>query len=76
MAMEKQYTVLEAADACRVTRRTVMRWLADGKITAKKVGRKWLIPTSELVRVLAGAIAEENPPRPYKSKKPKSVNRQ
>lgn len=71
MAIEKQYTVLEAADACRVTRRTVMRWLADGNITAKKVGRKWLIPASELVRVLSGAIAEETPPCPYKAKKSK-----
>lgn len=66
MTIEKQYTAKEAADACRVTWRTVMRWISDEKITAKKVGRKWLIPASEIVRVLSGAIGEDKPaPRSY-----------
>ncbi len=69
MAIEKQYTAKEAADVCRVSWRTVMRWLADEKITAKKVGRKWLIPASELVRVLSGEIGEEKAPPPRNVRK-------
>jgi excisionase family DNA binding protein len=43
----------EFAERCATTAHTVRRWARDGYIKAKKVGpRKWLIPVSELERLL------------------------
>jgi len=53
MAIKDQYfTVSEAAKITGVTRQTMSRWIADGKISAEKVGREVLIEKDELSRYL------------------------
>lgn len=45
MALKDSYfTVAQAAEELGVTRKTISRWLADGKLSAEKVGREKLIP--------------------------------
>lgn len=44
MALKDTYfTILEAAKEFRVTRQTISRWIAEGKIPVEKVGRETLI---------------------------------
>ena len=42
----------EVADAVNVTRRTVRKWIADGKLRALKLGSKWYTTKAELLRCL------------------------
>ncbi len=51
--MREFLTVREVAQPLRITGQTVRRWIQSGQITAQKVGRDWVIPTSELDRLLA-----------------------
>ncbi len=44
----RYYTVKEAAQILRVHPRTVRRWLKEGKLKGKKIGRIWLIPKTEI----------------------------
>jgi len=48
------YTPEEAAVKLKITRRTVYRWLREGKIKATKLGQSplWRIPESEIRRLL------------------------
>ena len=48
MTFEKQYTVTEAAEILRLTRRTIFTYIYAGKIKAAKVGNKWIIPESQI----------------------------
>jgi excisionase family DNA binding protein len=44
----------EIAARLGVTPATVRRWIREGRIQAKKVGaRKWLVPVSEMERLLS-----------------------
>lgn len=56
---EKYLTVTEACEKLRLHRDTVYDWIKDGKIDAvKRPGRgggEWLIPESEISRVLQRA---------------------
>lgn len=55
---EQQFLrVEEVAKLLRTTTRTVYRWLNDGKIVGKKVGRSWRIPR-QAVSDLAGEAME------------------
>jgi len=40
-------TTEEVAQALRVHKATVTRWLKENRLTAMKVGRRWLIPKSD-----------------------------
>ena len=47
--------LLEVKDVCdlyHVTRRTVYRWIEDGKLRGKKAGRKWLFSREAVISVL------------------------
>lgn len=54
-------TVTEACERLRLHRDTVYDWIKDGKLEAVKrpgrgrFGGEWLIPESEIKRVLQGA---------------------
>ena len=50
MAGEEWITVAEAARRCRRSDRRIREWIAEGKIDAKKQGRKWIISAEDLQR--------------------------
>jgi excisionase family DNA binding protein len=45
--IDKYLTTDEIAEALRVHKVTVVRWIREGKLKAKKVGRRWLIKESD-----------------------------
>jgi acetyl-CoA synthetase len=49
--MENHLTVEETARSLKLTVDTVRRWLRDGTIHGRKLGRVWRIPESELQRL-------------------------
>jgi excisionase family DNA binding protein len=53
--MEKVFTVEEAAEQLRVGTETIRRYTKSGKLKAKKIGRRWLIPASQLDSVSESA---------------------
>lgn len=48
------YSGQEAAKLCGVTRMTISRWIASGKMKAQKVGRTLVIPLSEIAKCKRG----------------------
>ena len=54
---KKIYTVTEFSEELGVPQSSVRRWLKTGELRGTKMGKKWLIPFSELDRIL-------NPPPP------------
>ena len=52
--MEQMYTLTQVASIFSVTRQTVLNWVKKGNISAVKVGRKWFVPESEIVRLQHG----------------------
>ena len=52
MALDKFYTVDEAAEALRVSHWTVWSWIQKGKVRGTKVGDRRLIRESELERLI------------------------
>ncbi|MBW1842444.1 MAG: helix-turn-helix domain-containing protein [Deltaproteobacteria bacterium] len=46
------YTVTEFSDELGVPQSSVRRWLKTGELRGTKMGKKWLIPASELNRIL------------------------
>jgi|GEM_PF-4340502 len=49
MALKDSYlTISQAAENLKVTRQTVSRWIAEGKLSAEKVGREKLIPRQDV----------------------------
>ncbi len=47
---DKYFTISEAAQEFGVTRQTISRWVASGKIPAQKIGRETLIEKTQLQR--------------------------
>lgn len=45
-------TVEEAADLLKVSKVTIRRWCADGKLPAFKIGREWRINKLELEKLM------------------------
>lgn len=52
--MAKVLTPDEAAALLKVTERTLLQWLRDGKLPARKIGRRWYISEEALVAFIAG----------------------
>src|SRR5687767_9631487 len=49
------YTLDEVAEAARVTRRTIYRWVSAGRIpSAVKIGKQWVLSEAGLRSLLAG----------------------
>jgi excisionase family DNA binding protein len=57
--MTKVLTAEDAAERLHTTTRTVRRWLRDGRIPGRKVGKAWLIPEAALTKFLRGPVVEE-----------------
>lgn len=79
------YTPEEVAEAAKVSRRTVYRWIASGYLPARKVGlgEAWTVTHSDLALLLSGALRgrkvtgsqeSKSTPAPSKSK-PQSKRR-
>ena len=45
------YEINEALDLLQISRATLFRWIRNGKITPLKLGRRTLIPLSEIKRL-------------------------
>ncbi len=61
--MLDELTPREAAEELGVTVRTVQRWIADGRLPARKVGARVRVSRSSLTIVSTGAPAESRPIR-------------
>lgn len=48
------YTLQETAEILRLTEHTIYLWCRSGKLKASKPGRKWLIPASEIQKIING----------------------
>lgn len=57
---KKIYTVMEFASELDIPQSSVRRWLKSGELRGTKMGKKWLIPASEIDRLV-------NPPQKHKS---------
>lgn len=50
----KLYTMKEVAEILKLNRRTIYRYLKDGKLKATKVGREWRITEPQLLAFING----------------------
>lgn len=44
--------VWDVANMCHVERKTVYRWIKEGKLEGKRIGRKWLFTREAVLNVL------------------------
>lgn len=59
---EPLLTVTEAATQLKVSRRTLLRWLQQGRVPGVKLGRDWRIDPTELAQVIqASKVRTERP---------------
>jgi len=56
---EKLYRTREVAELLNISVSGVKKWIKEGKIRAVRVGRFWMIPESEVRRILYGANPSE-----------------
>ena len=49
---KKVYTVSEFSKDLSVPQSSVRRWLKSGELRGTKMGKKWLIPASEIERLV------------------------
>lgn len=47
---DSYFTVYQASQELNVTRQTISRWIAQGRLTAEQVGRERLIPKKDVYR--------------------------
>ena len=59
MIGEKLFTVREVANVLRVSEPTVRRWLTRGFLRSVKLGRRRVIPGSEIERVVREGLRIE-----------------
>ena len=50
--VKKVYTVSEFSEELGVPQSSVRRWLKTGELRGTKMGKKWLIPASEMERII------------------------
>ena len=56
---ERLYRTTEVAKILNISWSTVKRWVKEGKIKAIRVGHRWRIPESEILRLLGEKKGEE-----------------
>ena len=61
--MARVFTVDQAAEYLHVTPYTIRKWLRNGKIPGRKIGRVYRIPESELAAMLLSPASETPEPR-------------
>ena len=59
MMNEKLYRTREVAELLNISVSGVKKWIREGKIRAIRVGRFWMIPESEVRRILSGIKPSE-----------------
>lgn len=72
----KVYTPLEAAEALKLTRRTLYNYLKSGQLKATKIGRGWRITQKNLEDFVAGGAEVEEANRYRGTRKPKGAKRE
>jgi hypothetical protein len=50
-------TVADVARSCQTREKTVLTWIAAGRLAARKAGRKWVVVPADLERFLASETA-------------------
>ena len=56
---EKLLRPEEVAEVLQISRRTVVRWLKEGKLKGVRVGRLWRVREKDLEAFLRGELLEE-----------------
>jgi len=56
---KKLYRTREVAELLNISVSGVKKWIKDGKIRAIRIGRFWMIPESEVKRILSGIKTSE-----------------
>ena len=56
----KLYNLVYVANVFCVTRQTVLNWINSGYLKGQKVGRKYLVPESEIKRLMGDLWEEPN----------------
>ena len=64
----KSMTTSEFAKATGITAATISKLIREGKLKAKKEGRSWMIPQSQLAAKVVRELGK--PPKPPKAQKP------
>ncbi len=67
----KIYTTEETRDILRISKSTIKRWLKNGIIQANKIGGRYKILGSEILRLVSPAL-EENTRKFYRELKEKT----
>lgn len=55
------YTVVEVAEALSLHPKTVGRFIREGRITARKIGREWRVSAAALAQYAHGELAGASP---------------
>ncbi|MEM1651062.1 MAG: helix-turn-helix domain-containing protein [Sulfolobales archaeon] len=56
---EKLYRTSEVAELLSISVSTVKKWIKQGRLHALRVGKLWMIPESEVRRILSGVERRE-----------------
>ncbi|MEM3989146.1 MAG: IS607 family transposase [Desulfurococcaceae archaeon] len=56
---EKLYRTSEVAEVLNISVSTVKKWIKQGRLRALRVGKLWMIPESEIRRILSGVERRE-----------------
>ncbi|MEM4938203.1 MAG: helix-turn-helix domain-containing protein, partial [Sulfolobales archaeon] len=56
---EKLYRTSEVAELLNISVSTVKKWIKQGRLHALRVGKLWMIPESEVRRILSGVERKE-----------------
>ena len=51
---ERPFTLMEAAEFLKVDRKTILKWINEGKLKGFRVGRDWRVPRKEIDRIMNG----------------------
>ena len=58
---EKLYSIAELAEILKLHPKTLLRFIHENKITAKKIGRSWMVTEEALKTYVHGELAQNKP---------------